>query len=253
MSISLKSRMQSYENSTDNSIIARIPIAFILNGRSFSKLTTTLNKPFDIKFAECMLTTMRKLCEVIDGVFFTYQYHDKILLLARNDQNTETQPWYDNNIQKMVSCVASEATLSFYKKIISDNIQIVGDPIFLCSVFPLPNMQEAFNLVIQKQNDSLYQAVNLACYYELLNKYDKHYINKMLDGLNFDEKTLLLSQECGIDFNQYESIFRLGSACIRSPSIINGESKFKWKIYTDLPFFNKDKTLFQMIQNNFKS
>jgi tRNA(His) 5'-end guanylyltransferase len=246
----LKARMQSYEDSTNNNIIPRIPIAFIVNGRSFAKLTSTLNKPFDNKFSECMLSTMRRLCEVIDGVFFAYQYHDKILLLARNDQSNDTQPWYDNSIQQMTSCVSSEATLSFYKKINMDSLQVIGDPVFLCKVFPVPNMQEAFNLVIQKQYECLYQSVNLACYYELLNKYDKYVINKMLDGLNFDEKTSLLAQECNIDFSQYESIFRLGAACIRSPSIINGESKFKWKVYTDLPFFNKDKTLFQTIIQN---
>src|SRR5574337_1264921 len=94
--IKLKDRIESYQEASDIKLLSRVPLIISINGRSFSKLTSLLDKPFCPKFSECILSTMLKLCADIEGALFAYQHNDEIIVAVRNDQNLETTPWYDN-------------------------------------------------------------------------------------------------------------------------------------------------------------
>src|SRR5574340_1270127 len=107
MPIKLKDRVDSYREASDYKLINRLPIIIVINGRSFSKLTSLLDKPYCTKFSECIFSTMLRLCTEVEGALFAYQHNDEIAVVIRNDQNLDTSPWYDNRVQKISSVTAS--------------------------------------------------------------------------------------------------------------------------------------------------
>lgn len=252
MSIKLKDRIDSYMGASDHKILNRLPLIICVNGRAFSKLTSLINKPYCTKFAEGMLSATLKLCMEVEGSLFGYQHNDEILVVSRNDQSLETEPWYDNKIQKICSITSSIATTHFKKYTDSTDLNLMGDPLFTSQVFAVPNIGEAINTLVYKQQQNFYNSIQFACFYELLKKHDRNTIKEMLSGLAVDEKIDLLRQECDIDFNEYPLSFRRGAACYKIPKIITGGTmKTKWTINPEPPIFTKDHSfLSNLFKNN---
>lgn len=247
----IKDRISSYEEAANYKLLSRVPIVIRVNGRSFSKITSLLDKPYCAKFAECMASTMMQLCLEIEGAVFAYSFNDEIIIIARNDQNLETIPWYDNRVQKISSVTSSISTLHFSNLSNAMDLELMGDPVFLSNAFTVPNIVEAANTIISKQQQNFQTAIQSACLYELLKKYNKNTIKEMLAGLTSDEKIDLLLQECNVSFNDYPVAFRRGIACYRAPKIINNDIvKNKWVINNDLPIFTQDGSfLLNIIKN----
>lgn len=243
MSQTLKQRIDAYQELSDYKIMNRVPLITVINGRAFSKLTSLIEKPYCIKFAEGMLSATLKLCMEIEGALFAYQFNDEIVIVSRNDQTLETEPWYDNRVQKIASITASLATLHFKNYLGGSELELIGDPLFTSHVFPVPTIGEAINAIICKQQENLYKTIQFTCFYSLLKKYDKNTVKEMLTGLAADEKIALLHQECGINFNKDLPLsFRRGVACYKVPQIMDGEVvKSKWNLNTELPIFVKDQ------------
>jgi tRNA(His) 5'-end guanylyltransferase len=251
MAISLKDRIDSYSESSNTRLLPKVPLIINVNGRSFSKNTSLLDKPFCPKFAECMFSTMLKLCSDIDGAVFAYQHNDEITLAIRNDQSIDTSPWYDNKIQKICSAVSAIATMHFNTCSNAIDLNLLGEPIFITQVFAVPNIAEATNALVFKQQQNFQTSIQFACFYELLKKnYDKNAIKEMLSGLSIDEKVDLLRQECNIDFNDYSASYKRGSACYKIPKVVNGTMKNKWFVNHDLPIFTKDQSFLSNIFKN---
>jgi len=241
-SVKLKDRIDIYADNNNYRLLSRVPIIIVINGRSFHKVTSLIDKPYCDNFAESMLSTTVKLCMEIEGALFSYQYNDEIIIVARNDQNSDTLPWYDNKLQKICSITASIATQHFNLYASNTNLNLMGDSLFTSQVFAVPTIAEAINTIIYKQQQNFYTSIQFSCFYELLKKYDKSTIKEMLADLSTDEKIDLLKQECNIDFHEYPQSFRRGSACYKSPKVIDGVVKNKWIVNTELPIFTKDQS-----------
>lgn len=246
----LKDRIESYQEDSDRRLLPRVPLIISVNGRGFSKITNLLDKPYCEKFGECILNTMLRLCTDVDGALFGYQHNDEIVLVVRNDQGQETLPWYDNKVQKICSVTSSIASLHFNKCASAIELNLMGEPIFTSQVFVVPNIAEAINTMVYKQQHNFHTSIQFACFYELLKKYDKNTIKEMLSGLSIDERIDLLHQECDIDFNNYPDAFRRGAACYKVPKIVDGGNiKNKWMVNPTLPIFTKDQSF---LSNLFK-
>lgn len=251
MSNKLKDRMVSYQETSDYKLMARVPLVIVINGRAFSKGTELLDKPYCSKFSECILSTTLKLCNEIEGALFGYQHNDEIVIIARNDQSPETTPWYDNKIQKICSVTSSIATMHFNSCANAIDLNMVSEPIFISRVHTVPNIAEAVNTMIFKQQQNFHTSVQFACFYELLGKkFDKHHIREMLTGLSVDEKIDLLDQECGVNFNEYPMAFKRGVGCYKVPKVNGGIVKNKWMLNPDLPIFTKDQSFLSNIFKN---
>jgi tRNA(His) 5'-end guanylyltransferase len=201
-----------------------------------------------------MYSALIHLVQEIEGAVFAYSYNDEITVIARNDQNTETYPWYDNSVQKISSAVSSITTLHFNNFATALDLNIMSDPVFITKCYNAPNMQEAINVVIQKQQKAIQSSLYFACFYELLKKYNKDDIRDMLQDSTTDDKINLLKQECDVDYNDYPLAFRRGVACYRTPTVVSfdGEEKIKnkWALDTELPLFTKEHGF---LRNIFKS
>jgi tRNA(His) guanylyltransferase len=240
----LKDRIEEYQSATNYKLLNRVPIIIILNGRGFAKTTQLLDKPYDNKFAECILSTTKRLCLEVEGAIFAYQHNDEIIVASRNDQNEGTQAWFGGSLQKICSATASIATMHFNDCAGTLKINLTGDPIFTSQVFMVPTLGEVSQVMVYAQQKNFYASIQSACLYGLLNKYDRNIIKEMLVGLSIDEKIDLLSQECGINFNEaYSSAFRRGVGCYKAPIVIDGIMKNRWILNQDLPIFAKDQSL----------
>lgn len=242
----LKERIELYQNLTDFRLLNRVPLIITINGRSFSKTTSLLDKPFCANFAECMYSVMAKLCMEIDGAVFAYYFNDEIVFVVKNDNNIDTNPWCDNKIQKICSITSSIASLHFNECAKNMELNLLNNSIFISNAFIVPSIIEATNTIIYKQQQNSYISIQFACFYELLKKYDKLTIKEMLSGLSIDEKINLLKQESDIDFNKYHSVFRRGAACYRK-SKINDNTKSQWVLNEDLPIFTQEQSFLKNI------
>lgn len=252
--ITLKERINHYERDiSDTKLLDKLPVIIILNGRSFRKATSFLPKPFSLPFAEILCNAMIKLAHDVDGTVFTYSFNDEIIVIARNDQTVDTTPWYDNRVQKIVSAAASIATLELNKTAKTNDIPLLGEPIFTANTFVVPNIFEAMNLLISKQQQAYHTALYMATFYGLMNKYNAETARQALVGKSQQEKLDMLLEECNIDFDAYPNAFRKGFACYRIPKIItnNGVEEIRNKLVVDmdLPLFVKDK---EFIENIFR-
>ena len=180
-----------------------------------------------------------------------YSFNDEIILVLRNDQNLETSPWYDNNLEKIVSAVSSITTLQFNNYANSIDMNLHGDAVFTASAFNIPNIVEAINVLVLMQQFAFQSSVQSACLYELLKKYNKNDIKEMLAGTSYDEKINLLHQECGIDFSDYPQAFRRGVACYRAPTVVDYKGqqtvKNKWLLDLEIPIFTKEHSFLSQI------
>jgi tRNA(His) 5'-end guanylyltransferase len=244
MTLKLKDRVSIYENAAKHKLLPKLPVIISVNGRSFSKVTSLLEKPFSSDLAQCMYSTLAKLVQEIDGCIFGYSFNDEIVLILRNDQSLETTPWFDNDVQKITSAVSSIATHHFNNIATANDLNLMSDPLFVANVFAVPNITEAINVMIYKQQKAMQEAIQQACFYELLNVNNKEDIKEMLLGTSYDDKVNILLEQFNIDYNSYPQAFRRGVACYRVPSVtsFDGEEKIKgkWKLNLEIPIFTKD-------------
>lgn len=247
----LRDRVENYSENCNFKLMNRVPLIITVNGRSFSKVTSLLDKPFSIPFAECMYSTLIRLGQEIDGATFGYSFNDEIVIVVRNDQNLDTTAWYDNSVQKVASVVSSIATLHFNNCVASVDLNLMGDPVFITNIYTVPNLTEAINVMVCKQQQAFQTAIQQSCLYEMLKKYDKNSIKEMIAGLTNDEKINFLYEETGVDFNDYQSAFKRGVACYRSPKTVHFEGmetvKNKWILNTEIPIFTKEHSFLGQI------
>lgn len=244
MDISLKERMLTYEDVSDIQLTAKLPLVISLNGRNFAKTSSLFEKPYSLQFMEIMGNTLIKLASEIDGVSFVYSFNDEIIIITRNDQSNNTETWYGNKIQKIVSASASLASVSFLSASKKLNANLVGDPVFLAKVFALPNSTEVINYLIYKQHQASQIAISMSCFYELLKKYDLETTLSIINNKTIDEKYEILFKECRVNLQTYPLGFWRGIACYRGPKKIETptgtEIRHKLLIDTNLPFFTKE-------------
>lgn len=245
----VKERLDSYCEQTNYKLLARLPIIVHLNGRNFNKVTSLLNKPFCQLLSTCFQLTLEKTCNEIEGCVFGYSFNDEFLFVIRNDQNKETNPWFDNKIQKINSAITSLITYTFFNNINNVGLDILGDPIFNCHIFTVPNITEACNYIIYQQNKNFIKSLQFACEYELLNKnYNKTQIKELLYSLNIDEKKNLLLLKCNKNYLDYPSEFRRGITCNKEQV---DRLKYKWLINNKIDIFSETKnTLLAILGKN---
>jgi len=241
----LKDRILTYESVSDFKLTRKLPIIISLNGRGFRKTTSILHKPYSEDFIEIMGQTLIRLASEIEGAVFLYSFNDEINIICRNDQTLDSEPWYDNNIQKIISASASIASIAFFTAAQNKNIKLLGEPIFLSKAFIVPSLTEAINYFIAKQHQASHIAISMACFYELLKIYNAEKVLKITKNLTITEKYDLLMKECDVDLQSFPLAFWRGVACYRAPKLMKTdfgeEIKYKLTINDALPFFNKDQ------------
>ena len=263
---SLGDRMKSYENQTRLYLDPKEHVIIRLDGRAFHTFTRGFKKPFDRILEVTMRKTMLYLCENIQNCAFGYTQSDEISLLLVNTKYDNTEPWFKNNIQKMVSVSASMATMAFNhyfwdevcenfnpndidmtpywssRKFDKDDDDS-GNPkyaMFDSRVFALPR-NEVVNYFIWRQQDAIRNSKQAVGH--------TYFSQKQLHGKNCDQICEMLKTEKGIDWEDLPIYQQRGAAAAKHlyeyVRIKDEEARTfyraKWEIDFMVPNFVEDR------------
>lgn len=234
----LGERMKEYEAITDTKLIDKLPVIIRLDGRAFHSFTKGFKKPFDDTLNDIMGKTMLFLCENISNCIFGYTQSDEITLVVYNP-NIESNPWFDNRSEKIVSLSASLGTLAF-NKYLMENKDIderkLWKATFDARAFNLP-VFEVVNNIIWRQQDATKNSINCVA--------QANFSHKQLQGKNGSEMQDMLMLQKGINWNDTPTKYKRGMSCIRKLLDIetpNGIVKRnKWVIDEEMPIISKDR------------
>jgi tRNA(His) 5'-end guanylyltransferase len=246
MRSSLRDRINDYLDRSDTRLLPQVPIVIVLNGRGFSKITALIDKPYSETLMEIMCGTLIKLCQEVEGVVFGFTFNDQIILICRNDQNSNFHniPWYDGSTQLISSASSALATYEFNQLVAIKELPLVGSPIFTSTCFTVPNITEVVNALCHYQQQAFHTSLSNACFYEMIKTSDAEEVKNLLDGKNPSQKNELLISKCGITYNDYPLPFKRGVGCYRAAKVVNGQKEIKYKLTldTELPLFSQEKS-----------
>ena len=201
--------MRAYEESLDQYILPDMYIAVRLDGRSFTSLTKKMNyeKPFDVKFRDMMVDTVKALMEAGFRVVYGFTQSDEISLLFHRDENT-----FSRKVRKINTTLAGEASGTF-------SLALGEVATFDSRVIPLPNEKKLADYFAWRQEDAKRNALQGYCYWTLrkegktasqasriLNKQGFKFKIDLLEerGINFDEVPKWQTHGVGVYFKDIE-------------------------------------------------
>lgn len=196
-------RMKAYEAATEINLMPGLPVVARIDGRSFHTFTRGMKRPYDEGMSNMMIDTARRLAIETNPVI-AYTQSDEITLIWYAEG--KSQIWFNGRHSKMVSNLASLATLYFYQSCMWHKPDYcTKNPSFDCRVFGVPTKQEACNCLIWREQDATKNAVSMSA--------RAYYSDKECHGKNGREKQEMLFQK-GVNFNDYPRFFRRGTILV---------------------------------------
>ena len=248
--------MKDYENCYRLYLPKRQSIIVRCDMRAGHSFTKGFNRPYDALFAKCMWETAKQLCENISGCVFGYTQSDEISLVLVDYKNINTEPWFGNNLQKIVSISASMATHFFneefrrevfresvnYKNWGSNNetphMKALNSrfAFFDARAFILPR-EEVSNYIYWRMLDCTRNSIQLTG--------QAYFSHNQLQGLSCNEIQEKLFKEKDMNWAKLPNWFKNGVAIYREPTEIicpNGSTivRGKWKIDLEMPIISKN-------------
>ena len=184
--------MRVYEESLDQYILPDLFIAARLDGRSFTRLTKEICRfevPFDIRFRDLMIGTVKALMNAGFRIIYGYTESDEISLLFHPEDNT-----FGRKVRKINTTLAGEASASF-------SLALGRIATFDCRVIPLPNKDRVADYFLWRQEDSHRNSLNAHCYWALRREgMNAVKATSLLEGMSVPDKNELLFSK-GINYN----------------------------------------------------
>lgn len=260
MSDSLGDRMKTHEKISRVYLPRRLPVIIRVDGRAFHTFTRGFQRPFDEVLAQSMWETAKALCKEISGAKLAYTQSDEISVLVTNNDTLDTQPWFDNNLQKLVSISASIATLGFnkaFKDVFSaflrdedtkgegDDFDIIHTYFnsmmkaqFDARAFVLPP-DEVCNYFIWRQQDAVRNSIQMVA--------QSLYSHKELQHKNQAALQDMLMEK-GVNWNDYPTPYKRGVCLVKKQKIVSIGADLsgavpvirnQWVVDKDIPIFTQ--------------
>ena len=192
----LDNQMRSFEQSLDRCMLQGIYIVARLDGHGFTRLTKkewNLEKPFDVRFRDCMITTLRQLMDCGFRIIYGYSQSDEISLLFHLDDST-----FGRKERKLLSILASEASVTF-------SMASGKHAVFDCRLVPLPSDQYVIDYFRWRQEDAHRNSLNGYCYWLLRDDgLSAGEAQQRIGGISNAQKNELLFSH-GINYNDLPS------------------------------------------------
>lgn len=242
-------RMKEYENVFKLYLTKKMPVIIRLDGKAFHTFTRGLQKPFDDIFIKSMWKTAIGLCENIQGCKLAYIQSDEISLLLTDYENINTEPWFNNNLQKMVSISASMATLFFnksFKKACKTNEmnfkykdvyeKKIWTAMFDSRAFILPR-EEVINYFIWRQQDAIRNSIQMIA--------NTNFSHNQLYKKSCNELLKMLFQEKNINWDDMLTYNKRGACIVKEQynKDYNHELvlKSRWIVDENIPIFVENR------------
>lgn len=264
---SLGDRMKGYENISRAYLTRRVPVIIRLDGKAFHTFTRGLDKPFDKSLMKIMQLTMHYLCSNIQGCVFGYTQSDEITLVLTDYATIKTDAWFGYNVQKMASVSASMATMEFnrlFRKEFEDmvlewtpdrkdlttfenRLAMLKDKQFKACFdarcFSIP-VDEVCNCLIWRQQDATRNSIEAVG--------QANFSHKQLMGKSCNEIQDMLFKEKGVNWNDFPTDCKRGSACYRvvseeeiddprNPGNKITVQRKRWVVDIGIPIFSQDR------------
>ena len=269
----LANRMKEYEKRNQYYLQKRTPVAIRVDGRSFHTFTKGFQRPFDDVLIKTMQETAKYMCENIQGAKFAYVQSDEITIILTDYDTLETGCWFNYRTDKLCSIAASMATMIF-NKIFKEKVEnfieeggafslaqlnynqmkmepylkaIEKGAMFDARCFNIPK-EEVTNLIYWRQLDATRNSIQMVG--------QANFSHKELQNKSCNDIQDMLHKQKGINWNDYPTVCKRGTACIKNRKIIEYLDEFKvtaklmdstktensWIIDTEMPILKgKDR------------
>ncbi|MEM9069154.1 MAG: tRNA(His) guanylyltransferase Thg1 family protein [Myxococcota bacterium] len=190
---SLDARFRRFETAHDHCVLPGIFMVARLDGRSFTRLVRQEHEfeaPFDVRFRDAMVETLRHLMTCGFPVRYGYTQSDELSLLFPRDIST-----FGRKLRKFNSILAGEASAAF-----THALGIRGA--FDARISQLPGVDDVVDYFLWRQSDAHRNALSGHCYWLLrgLGRSEEE-ATAMLQGASVRDRNELLFQH-GINFNE---------------------------------------------------
>ena len=248
----LAKRMKAYENCYRIYLPRRSAVIVRLDMRAGHSFTKGFARPYDEVFMSAMQETTKQLCENISGCKFAYHQSDEISLVLTDYETINTEPWFGNNLQKIVSISAAMATFYFRQNFLEAIVSIDGCDetsnvhfkaygeklcVFDSRIFLLPR-EEVVNYFYWRQLDCIRNSIQMAG--------QSNFSHRELQNKNCNDIQEMLFSQKNINWaKDYPPEFRNGSACYKKLTnvlTLTGETveRNKWFIDKNIPKFSAE-------------
>lgn len=229
----LGDRMKGYEEAARTVLAGRMPVVIRVDGKAFHTYTKGCKKPWDDGLIEVMNDTALQLCKSMQGAQVAYVQSDEISVLLHGYKKITSSPWFDNQVQKMVSVAASIAGVTFSvnsSKIWPD--RQIRPAYFDARAFVLPE-NDVCNYFLWRQQDASRNSIQMLA--------RSLYSHKELDGKNSSQLQELCFQK-GKNWNDQATSFRRGRCIVKEDYSLNdGSIRSRWIVDNDIPIFSEDR------------
>lgn len=189
----LDKRMRIFETAHDYCVLPGMYMVARIDGRNFTRLTKDVHKfeaPFDVRFRDCMVATVKHLMNCGFKVIYGYTESDEISLLFSSREST-----FGRKLRKFNSILAGEASAKF-------SLLLKDLGVFDCRISQLPSKDEVIDYFRWRNEDAFRNALNAHCYWKLRsNNFSAKNATKELQGMSVSAKNELLFAN-GITFNE---------------------------------------------------
>ena len=231
MKTNLGDRMKRYEVTFKTSLPINSYTIIRVDGRAFHTYTKRFEYPFSEILADVMNKTALVLAKNIQGCKVAYVQSDEITLILTDFDKITTVPFFDNEVQKICSTVASKATVAFNKYLYEYYPEYLEGnwAEFDTRVFSVPTLNEAINCLIWRQRDAIKNSISMLA--------SANFSDKVLHKLNGNQKQELLFKEKGINWNDIQTRFKRGGFIAKEKviKIVDEQYKDKDKTITWVP------------------
>ena len=248
----LAKRMKDYEMRDRYFLQKKIPVAIRVDMRAGHTFTRGFKRPFDDIFIKSMQETALYMCQNMGNAKFAYVQSDEITIILVDYDTLETDCWFNYRTDKLCSISASMATMAFNKyfkknareySYIHDeqlstirltdayNRAIEKGAMFDARCFNIPK-EEVTNLIYWRQLDATRNSIQMVG--------QANFSHKELQNKSCNMIQDMLHEQKGINWNDYPTVYKRGTAVIKDGSLYTGSSLEDgwhegWKIDTEMP------------------
>lgn len=272
----LGTRMKEfYENIPKTKLMRRTPVAIRVDGKAFHTFTRGLRRPFDEILSKSMRATMKYMCENIQGCVLGYTQSDEITFILVDYKYFDSDAWFDYEVEKVCSVSASMATMAFnkafkkyademmeeyYFNLTSQSVEDMKEvakyhetllraidkgAMFDARCFNIPR-EEVTNLIYWRQLDATRNSIQMVG--------QAYFSHDELQYKSCNDIQDMLHEQKGINWNNYPTLYKRGSCCIKlkydkvetslekmpfgEPRLKNEIKHFDgWYVDTEIPIF----------------
>ena len=202
----LGDRLKAYESIETSQVFPPNCFLYVrIDGRSFSKFTKGLARPYNSNLSEIMKIVTKELVREYNAII-GFTQSDEINLVISNSY--EKGCMFEAKKHKLISNIASFATSVFVSKLATmlpskDPIKTGKYPSFDCRIIPIPNVDEIVNCIYWRERDAIKNSISMAAH--------ENFSQKQLHGCSSDVMKDMLKTQKDIIWDDYPKFFKSGT------------------------------------------